>query len=155
MSSLFKKDRVEKAKRRLHQKFKLNNLTSIKPKSQFRCHKEPNLELSSNLVSHQKKKLKLFLKFQNQHSPDSLYLSMNLPRWQYKRDLFQLTLKVNLIKRLLEQLVKQEPLRLCCLKMIWRVISKKIRMGKNNSLKPWTKFNLTHNQWTKFQCSKA
>ena len=155
MSSLFKKDRVVKAKRRLHRKFKLNNLTSIKLKNQFQYHKLPSQGLSSNLVSRQKKKLKLSHKFQSQPSPGSLYLSMNLPRWLYKKDLFQLTLKVNLIKRLLEQLVKQELLRSFYLRMIWRVMARKNRNDKINSLNPWAKCNLTHNQWTKFQCNKA
>ena len=80
---------------------------------------------------------------------------MNLPRWLYKRDLFQLTSKVNLIKRLLEQLVKQEPLKSFYLRMIWRVMANKNRMDRISCLKPWTKCNWTHNQWTKFRCNKA
>ena len=80
---------------------------------------------------------------------------MNQPRWLFKKDLFQLTLKVNLIKRLLEQLVKQEPLKLFYLKMTWKVMTRKNRMYWNNSLRPWIKYNLTHNQWTRSQCSKV
>ena len=34
-------------------------------------------------------------------------------------------------------------------------MAKKNKMDKVNSLKPWTKYNLTHNQWTKFQCNKV